>query len=697
MMQKTIGGDRLGSGKKMTTSLRNYERSTHDLSKVVRTTMTSGALTPLYVEPVLKGDTWQFDISSLVRTHPTNGPVFGTWKMQIDVFTADTRLYNKQLHNNQTGIGLKMNQVLFPLTRLKAPNLDASQSGDINQQQISSSSLLAYLGQRGLGKLEVANGEGYVEILRNAMPLMAYWDIYKEYYSNKQEERGFAIGATPNITTKEIVEAYIPGSDSGGTTIPKQWISNMPDEQAAVSPNLFAAEVQQGGTVVIEGSGLSVDNILVRGRLNTDPGTAIQEFTITAALGGTVTTTTDGITITNVDRYFQFVGSLAGSDDEFKSRWAIRLENANREIDTNLEVIDFPLTNIDDMRELVFSQPKTSPLIIGYEGEELRGLPYDLTTGITPVTTEEGEKEILNSYFTLSGLGLKTYQSDRFNNWLATEWINAINDISSVSTTGGSFTMDALNLAQKVYDLSNRIAVSGNTYQDWYEAVYGDEVRGAPEMPVYRGGMSAEITFDEVISSSEATTAEGWAQPLGTLGGRGIEKMKQGGKIEFKVEEHGYVIVICSLTPRIDYSQGNKWWTRGLMTMDDYHKPQLDGIGFQELPTDEMAAFDTIVREDGTETFKSAGKQPAWIHYMTNWNEVYGNFAIPTAEQWMVLSRRYQHDENGNIEDLTTYIDPTHYNYPFAYLELKSMPFWVQVGFDVTTRRKMSACIIPNL
>ena len=38
---------------------------------------------------------------------------------------------------------------------------------------------------------------------------------------------------------------------------------------------------------------------------------------------------------------------------------------------------------------------------------------------------------------------------------------------------------------------------------------------------------------------------------------------------------------IISLTPRIDYSQGNKWDVT-LDTMDDLHKPSLDEIGFRE-------------------------------------------------------------------------------------------------------------------
>ena len=55
-----------------------------------------------------------------------------------------------------------------------------------------------------------------------------------------------------------------------------------------------------------------------------------------------------------------------------------------------------------------------------------------------------------------------------------------------------------------------------------------------------------------------------------------------------KVDEPSYLIGIVSLTPRMDYSQGNNWDIH-LQTMDDLHKPALDQIGFQELITEQMA------------------------------------------------------------------------------------------------------------
>ena len=58
--------------------------------------------------------------------------------------------------------------------------------------------------------------------------------------------------------------------------------------------------------------------------------------------------------------------------------------------------------------------------------------------------------------------------SDLLQNWINTEWIDGVNGISEVTAidvTDGKLTMDALNLQQKVYNMLNRIAISGGTYK----------------------------------------------------------------------------------------------------------------------------------------------------------------------------------------------------------------------------------------
>lgn len=244
----------------------------------------------------------------------------------------------------------------------------------------------------------------------------------------------------------------------------------------------------------------------------------------------------------------------------------------------------------------------------------------------------------------------------------------------------------------------NRIALSGGTYDNWLEAVYDHDRLTTAQSPIYHGSLIKELAFQEVVSTADSTV-NGEAQSVGTLYGRGkLTQKHKGGKMVIKADEPSYIMGIVSITPRIEYSQGNKW-DNNLKTFDDFHKPDLDQIGFQDLITDALAWQDTkIDAATGNITYQTVGKQPAWINYMTNVNETFGNFAEEEQEMFMTLNRRYDINEtSGDIEDLTTYVDPSKYNYIFADTNLDSQNFWVHISKKITARRKMSAKQIPNL
>jgi hypothetical protein len=165
--------------------------------------------------------------------------------------------------------------------------------------------------------------------------------------------------------------------------------------------------------------------------------------------------------------------------------------------------------------------------------------------------------------------------------------------------------------------------------------------------------------------------------------------------MKIKIHEHSIIMGLVSITPRVEYSNGNDW-SSNLKTMNDFHKPDLDAIGFQELITEQMTWQSSAF--DGTNvTYASAGKVPAWINYMTDVDRCYGNFAYGQSEDFMVLNRGYQTATDGSIKDLTTYIDPVKYNYIFAQTSRDAMNFWVHIGKKIYARRKMSAKVIPNL
>lgn len=653
MKTVNIGGDRLGSGAKMNVTMHGYERSNHDLSYLWKSTLSPGTLVPFLTQIALPGDTFDIDLNCLVKTMPTIGPLFGSFKIQLDVFAAPIRLYNKLLHNNKLGVGMDMSKILLPLINLTGEPYNFGQIEiPLEFQQVNQSSLLAYLGIRGLGR-----GEGSatpVTTKKNALGLLAYWDIFKNYYANKQEENAYVIhGEPPVITSFQI----------NGDPLP-----------FTIAHNGQYVEAE------IIGTGIDFDNV----NIVTTYGTMNCKLLVDWGAPHEFTTVIAG-------KHLLIKGTV---------RWSATEQVTASEVTVNTNLVRpnlyaFPLENIDKMRDMILEAPSTTAFTIADDTL----IPYSL---INQTIVGVGTGYSMNSLFSQEGLAAKTYQSDIFNNWLKSEWIEgpgSIADITKISTAGNSFTIDTLNLSKKVYDMLNRIAVSGGSYEDWLGAVYDHESKWRAETPVYHGGLSKELVFQEIVSVA-ATQDE----PLGSLAGKGIMTDKhKGGHLIINIDEPSLIMGIISITPRISYSQGNEWWTGSLLTLDDLHKPALDGIGYQDLLTDQMAWWDTAINGSGVATYNSAGKQPAWMNYMTNFDRNYGNFADSRSQMFMTLDRRYEPNvEEGElaipaIKDLTTYIDPAKFNYAFAQTDVTAMNFWTQIAVNMQARRKMSAKIIPNL
>lgn len=681
-MKKTLGGDRLRSENKMEVYLPNFGRSSHNIGKIIRTTQACGTIVPYWCQIGLDGTTFYVDITTKVKTLPTTGPVFGSFKHQIDVFVIPIRLYIAALHNNALGVGLNMSKVLLPFFHAYSANASIYED-DTNRGQVNPSSLLSYLGIKGFGHSEVN------QYLRRfpAIFNLAYWDIFKNYYANKQEENAYVITGIDRIWNT----IYI----GNGYTWTKTWRTNS-SETYAVTPT---TEKPQYIKLEFEEK-ISPEEVNEIQFLTNNPYTPTVESNGITKLGDTfVFERTDpnapglrepenprkatNIYMYKIKKAIKFAYQISAG-----GRHKITMPDNKK-----IKLTPFSLKNIDDERTAILAAPSTS----AYELSRNR-LPYSAAIETIDLPSYDRKKtyQSSNAWYSQAGLAVKTYLSDRFNNWLNTEWIDGttggINAITAVDVSDGKLTMDALILQKKIFNMLNRVAITDGTYQAWREATYGIRSATLPESPIFCGGMQSEIAFDEIVSN--AATDE---EPLGTLAGRGIATMyKSGRDLKIKCTEPSMIMALGSITPRIDYSQGNKWWTR-LETMDDFHKPTLDAIGFQELIAEEAAAWSTELTENYKQIYQSLGKQPSWIEYTTDVNETYGEFAAGMPLAFMCLNRVYEESTNGTISNPSTYIDPTIYNNIFAESRLSSQNFWVQVAFDVTARRVMSAKQIPNL
>lgn len=176
MITKHIGKNTLGDNNKMKVNLRTYNRSTHNLSYVWRNTQAVGTLIPFMSIPMTKGDTFEINLQPNVLTHPTIGPLFGSFKMQNDIFFCPIRLYNSWLHNNKLKIGLNMSQIKLPQIKLLGFPTRTNEETQYNVNQPSS--LVAYLGITANGKTKSTS-----QLMRsyNAVPIIAYYAISLAY------------------------------------------------------------------------------------------------------------------------------------------------------------------------------------------------------------------------------------------------------------------------------------------------------------------------------------------------------------------------------------------------------------------------------------------------------------------------------------------------------------------------------------
>lgn len=652
---RTIGKNTLGDNNKMHVRLREYDMSSQNLSFVFRSTMGVGMLVPFMKIVCQKGDIFDIKLTNKTMTHPTLGPLFGSFKLQHFIFTAGFRLYNSWLHNNRTGIGMKMSDIRFP-TIYRGDGLDQN-----NEIKHNPSSLYAYLGWKGSN--QKASGTG---AMKQAVPFLIYLDIFKNYFANTQEENFYIItGGT---------EATVTFQQQDEKTFTAQVGQNA--NQAWNGPMASTATLKAGGNVKDYASFWK--SIKIRFYNPSTKQSKESYVNYLTSNSNTQTITTDKITTVfpagnSLNGYTTiqgiYVGNFPGDETQYRNSLKTILKEEK-------------LETLDKIRDEILKNPGNNILQLH-------------------ATTDSNVNELFSdirkaSKNKLGGLVIKTYDSDIFNNWVKTEWIDGENGISKVTALkpdeDGTITMDALNLQQKVYNMLNRIAVSGGTYRDWLETVYtAGRYLDRPETPVFQGGMSQTIEFDEVV----ATTGNTEGQVLGELAGRGYARQPNtSGRLHFQVEEPGYVMGLVAITPMVDYSQGNDF-DLNLFTMDDLHKPALDGIGYQDL-MNEQRAWWTAIQEGYTIKDTTPGKSVAWIDYMTNFNKTFGNFAAGESEDFMVLNRNYERGDNNGISNGSTYINPQEHIDIFADTSIDSQNFWVQTACEITRRGNYSAKQIPN-
>ncbi len=144
------------------------------------------------------------------------------------------------------------------------------------------------------------------------------------------------------------------------------------------------------------------------------------------------------------------------------------------------------------------------------------------------------------------------------------------------------------------------------------------------QRPEYLGGGRQTISFSEVLQTAEGTTT-----PVGTLTGHGIAGLRSRKYRRF-FEEHGHVLTLMSVRPKVMYVEANhkKWLRR---TKEDYFQKELETIGQQEVYRGEI--FAEVDPGDGTGGGTTFGYADRYREYREEPSLVSGEFRS-TLNYW---------------------------------------------------------------
>lgn len=150
------------------------------------------------------------------------------------------------------------------------------------------------------------------------------------------------------------------------------------------------------------------------------------------------------------------------------------------------------------------------------------------------------------------------------------------------------------------------------------------------DVPQYIGGYTGILDVNKITNLADSPNA-GLGDFVGNMSGL----VSSRNDITCYCPEHGYIIGIMSIVPIPAYPQSLK---KSLLKTDpfDYFIPEFSKIGFVPMHYSEVAPLQTGTNESVDDVF---GYQKAWYDYMSNVDEVHGDFRTNLHD--FVLQRLY--------------------------------------------------------
>lgn len=228
---------------------------------------------------------------------------------------------------------------------------------------------------------------------------------------------------------------------------------------------------------------------------------------------------------------------------------------------------------------------------------------------------------------------------------------------------------------QRLLELSMRV---GSRLKEQLLGIFGVKSSDSRlDRAEYLGGSSVPVMIGEVAQTSQTTTGA-TGSPQANMAGKGIAagQLSYGRKY---FEEHGYLIVICSIVPKAAYFQGMPRHFK-MFDMEDFFWPMFQHIGEQAIKNEEI--FFGTDNDNNEATF---GYAPRYSEYKWHPSTVHGQFRDSLDN--MHLARKFASRPYLNQDFLNIKAESA--NRAFAITSDEYDHFWLDIYFKIKAKRPM--------
>lgn len=333
----------------------------------------------------------------------------------------------------------------------------------------------------------------------------------------------------------------------------------------------------------------------------------------------------------------------------------------------------------------------------------------------------------------------RTYNNDFFTSFISNENVELMKSHSNIDTSSGMINVEQISLANRNWRFATRSLLWGTDWSDYNRVHFGTKVKTRYGKPQFLGSLSSDVIFSDIVNQSQDGNngselgVSNSLQSNKNLGSRaGIafgsvtnktnDKKNYRPFIEFTTEEEGYVMILLSLVPVVDYYQGvAPMYFK--VNLNQSYSPEYNSYGMQDfmkvwasaLPSRESPDVANITYGRSFQDYNTAiHKVPIWFEYMARYNELHGLFTLDEQYKYWTFTRIFTHlsdyfdgivdtsqaSQGGNYDFWmfynSTYVLPEMHNYQFANV-VGTDNFQVQISFDTFVKQLLDKQIIAYL